>query len=102
MLSYVALPERRYGKALCRKPAPNWTALFGATITNFLQEKKIEIKTDDAKMSYALGINMGAQVSQLPLDVDVDATTIAEARTSLLEALLGRNPKKSDFAGGKA
>lgn len=36
------------------------------------------------------------------LDVDVDATTIAEARTSLLEALLGRNPKKSDFAGGKA
>lgn len=33
----------------------------------------MEIKTDDAKMSYALGINMGAQVSQLPLDVDVDA-----------------------------
>ncbi len=31
------------------------------------------LKNENEKTSYALGINMGAQVSQLPLDVDVEA-----------------------------
>ncbi len=31
------------------------------------------LNTENEKTSYALGINMGAQVSQLPLDVDVQA-----------------------------
>lgn len=31
------------------------------------------LKTDNQKTSYALGINMGAQISQLPLEVDIPA-----------------------------
>ena len=31
------------------------------------------LTTENEKTSYALGINMGAQVSQMPLDVDVEA-----------------------------
>lgn len=31
------------------------------------------LNTENEKTSYALGINMGAQVSQMPLDVDVEA-----------------------------
>ena len=33
----------------------------------------MSLNTENEKTSYALGINMGAQVSQLPLDVDVQA-----------------------------
>lgn len=34
------------------------------------------------------------------LNVNVEATTVEEARESLLEALIGQNPGKSDFARG--
>ena len=34
------------------------------------------------------------------LNVNVEATTVEEARESLLEALIGQNPRKSDFARG--
>lgn len=40
------------------------------------------------------------ELREKELNVNVEATTVEEARESLLEALIGQNPGKSDFARG--